>query len=73
MKDLAMQAYIKYLQEVIKKHEDAAELKNQLISMLEERVKLQDTLITELRGSINRISTLMGLPQLFDEQKNKDS
>lgn len=40
MKDLAMQAYIEYLRDVIKTQNEASTVKDQLIALLEERVAI---------------------------------
>ena len=71
MKDLAMQAYIEYLQDVIKTQEQAGQLKDQLIIMLEDRVKLQETMMADLQNAVNQLTSAVGLPMLFPQLETK--
>ncbi len=58
MKDIAFQAYVQYLQEVIQKHEEVNDMKDQMISTLKERIETQTELINVLQSIIDNTKAL---------------
>lgn len=59
MKDLAVQAYIDYLLEVVSKHEQVDVMKNEMIEKLKDRVSVQEHLIETQQEIITRLNRLV--------------
>lgn len=58
MKDIAFQAYVEYLQEVIQKHEEVNVTKDKLIETLKERIETQAKLINVLQDIVDSTKAL---------------
>ena len=76
MHDLAVQAYIAYLQEVIARQEEVDAARKQLVAVLESEVTGLRQMVIKQGELINQFESVLGLPlspRIQEEQSGSDA